>query len=176
MKDEIKYNYKIFRATKYILVVIAFISLLIVSYLVFINQNNKISQKDANETSNQQSKSLSKFEVGAPNLSGLSLEHGPYYVKAVEMMESAGKISFIKPRIKLMVKHFDWVSLSSERANLVREDNHFTLYEKIKGNFNQQYYLESEQLEILTKESIINLIRILIFILKIMILNLKKDL
>jgi len=153
MKDEIKRNSRIIKTIKYILLAVAFLSLLVIGYFALVNQNSKVSQKDAQE--DQKDQTLSRFRVSSPDLNGLSLDHGPYYIKAIEMQETGGEISFIDPQVKLMVKHLDWLAITSKHANLINADNQLTLYEEVRANLNHQYYLESEQVVILPKESII---------------------
>jgi lipopolysaccharide transport protein LptA len=149
------YNFKLIRSIKYSLVIAVLLTGLVLCYFIFANQNDKLNQKDKEVSKTTDHQVSPSFQANTPNLIGLSLEHGPYYMQAKEMEELSGKVYFILPKVRMMLKHIDWLNLTSKRANLTKNDNHLQLFDTVRANLNKEYYFEGEQAEILSKESII---------------------
>ena len=145
-----------FRLTKYSLVFVTIITAFIAIYFIIINQNNKISHKKSPQIEESKEAVLSpSLKANSPDLVGLNLENGPYYITADEIQELSGHASFTNPKVKLMLKHIDWLNLVSEKANLTTQDHHLQLFDNVKANLNMQYYFESNQAEIFAQESTI---------------------
>ena len=157
MPHKLKHRSKLIRSIKYALVIATLITALVLIYFVITNQNSKVNHKTSNlvnEDTNGSEPNIA-FKAKLPDFTGISLDHGPYYIQANEMEESAGYVSFIEPKVKLMLKHLDWLNLTAKRANLTISDNHLQLFDDLHSNLNKQYYFNGEQAEILAKESII---------------------
>ncbi len=156
MSYRMKRRSKLFRFTKYTFVFIALITAIVILYYVFVNQNNKISHnsKEEKRVENTSEPDIS-FKAYLPDLTGISLDHGPYYIQATEMQELAGSVVFVDPKVKLMLKHLDWLNVTAQRANLIKADQHLQLFDDIKANLNKIYYFKGNQAEIFAKESII---------------------
>ena len=71
------------------------------------------------------------------------------------MKEIDNKIFFVSPQVKLMIKHIDWLNLSAESAILTKEDNHLNLFNNVRANLNNHHHLDTNEADILAKESII---------------------
>lgn len=150
MKYITKRNYKIIKSIKYILFIFALIALLIIGYFALINKTNKFSQKDKNHK-----ESLIRFSITEPDLKGISIDNGPYYIKSQQMQEIDNKIFFTDPQVKLMVKHLDWLNLTAKSAALSRTNNKLDLSNNVRADLNDHYHLETEEVEVLIKDSII---------------------
>jgi lipopolysaccharide transport protein LptA len=147
-----KHNYKNIKIIKYYLVVVAVIAMLTMGYFTIINQNGKVNKKSQNE--NDSSKNIG-FKVNSPDLMGINFDHGPYFIKSDDMEEIAGQISFVDPTVKMMLKHLDWFNLTAKLADLYTKDNHLELFKNVRANLNNQYFIETEQAEVIAKSSII---------------------
>lgn len=154
MLEKIKHHLIITRFVKYSLLFLVIITIIVVGYYIFINQDVKL--RHAN-TPSDKSKSNNEInlKINNPGLIGINLEHGPYYINADEMQESSGYVSFILPKVKLMINHVDWLHLLSKTARLTISDNHLELFNDVKANINQEYYFEGDQAEIIKNENII---------------------
>ncbi len=141
------------RFAKHSFIVIILIITVLILYFIAKNQNSKISHQ-SHEKSQTENFGIG-FKASAPDLMGISLNHGPYYVQAKEMEELAGKISFKHPQVKLMIKHLDWLRVDSEIAYLTTKNNHLELFDNVKANLNKHYYFRGKQVEIFEQESII---------------------
>ena len=156
MLSKIKYRLIISKIIKYFFVILSFIIIVITGYYVITNQNNKIRHQTSVIPSNDNdNKTDLKFRVDYPDLIGISLEHGPYYINAEEMQESTDYISFMMPEVKLMLNHADWMDLTSKTAKLTIKNNHLELFDDVKGNFNKEYYFNGTQAEIIKNDSIV---------------------
>ncbi len=142
---------------KYFFVITALASISVISYYIFANKDGKIRQKTsaASVNGSKDSEPDIGFKVDQPDLMGISIENGPYYIQAEEMQELAGQVFFTNPQIKSMLNHIDWLNLTAKRATLTKDDSRLQLFGDLKANLNKQYYLIGEQAEILHKESII---------------------
>lgn len=136
---------------KYFLLTIVFITTLVMSYFVLTNQNNKI-----NKSSEDSDTDNLKYHVKSPDLIGHSFNEGPFYIKSQEMEERSDLISFKTPIVKFMIKHNDWLNITSESAKLNAIDKILDLYTNVKANVNQEYYLETEEAQLDSQKSIIS--------------------
>jgi lipopolysaccharide transport protein LptA len=157
MQAKIKRRAKIIKLIKHVFMMIVISTIMLCSYFVFLNQDNNVSQKNTGQIEPSYTKDQPniKFKAKLPDLTGLSLDHGPYYIQAFEMEELSGQVSLIKPAVKMMLKHLDWLSITANRALLTKDDSHLELFENVKANINKEYYFTANQVEILEKESII---------------------
>lgn len=154
MTNKIQNYLKISKSIKYFCLITAFITIIVMSYFIFANQNNKIRQ-DISASDKIENEEAAQVQINSPDLIGRSLEHGPYFIKAEEMQEYSSYLSFIKPVINLMLNHIDWLNVTSNTAKLSRNDNHLELFNDVRANFNKYYYFIGEQAEILKNESLI---------------------
>ncbi len=145
------------RVLKYFFIITALASISVISYYILANKDGKIRQKTSavSADGSKDSEPDIGFKVNQPDLMGISLDNGPYYIQAEEMQELAGQVFFTNPKIKSMLSHIDWLNLTAKKAKLTTEDSHLQLFGDLKANLNKQYYLIGEQAEILHKESII---------------------
>lgn len=156
MSEKIKKISKRFRVIKYSFVSIILITLTIVLYYVIDKQNNKISHNKSKTIHNKvRSVTETSFKATAPDVTGINIDQGPYFIKAKEMQELSGFVSFVSPQARIMLKHIDWLNLNSKRAKLTLKDNHLQLLEQVRGDLNKVYYFEGEQIEIFPQESVI---------------------
>ncbi len=156
MSYKIKRRSKFFRFIKYAFIFIVCVTATVTLYYIIANQNNKISHKKSLPIEAKESAAINmSLKAQSPDLIGISLEHGPYYINAKEMQELSGHVSFIDPKVKLMLKHLDWFNLNSDKATLTTSDQHLQLFNNVRGNLNKQYYFESNQMEIFAQEAII---------------------
>ena len=145
------------RIIKYFFIITALASVSVISYYILVNQDGKIRQNptSAKTKGNQANETDISFKVDQPDLAGMSLNNGPYYIQAEQMQELAGQIFFTNPKVRSMLNHLDWLNLTAKEAKLTTDDSHLQLFGDLKANLNKQYYLIGEQVEILHKESII---------------------
>ena len=154
MPKKIANRLKIIKSIKYFCLITVLITIVVISYYILVNQNNKIRQ-DTSIKSESSNKNEAYSQISSPDLIGISLEHGPYYIKAEEMQEFSGYVEFRKPKVDLMMNHLDWLNVVSSTAKLTKSDNHLQLFDDIKANFNKHYYFSGEQAEIIKDESVI---------------------
>lgn len=141
------------RYTKYSFVMIVLVTGILILYFIGTNQKSKINHKAPEKSQN--SSSGIGFKAGSPDLTGVNLNHGPYYIKADEMEETSGKVYFKLPQVKLMIKHVDWLCINSRTAKLATKDNHLELFDDIKADLNKNYHFKGNQVEIFEQKSII---------------------
>jgi lipopolysaccharide transport protein LptA/LPS export ABC transporter protein LptC len=137
---------------KYAFVIVVIITMIFALYFVFNNQTGKVSKKSIDSNNEQP---LLDFKVIAPRLESLNIEHGPYHIKAKEMQESLGNISFVTPEVKIMLKQLDIISIKSNRAKLNTNNNRLELIDEIIADFNQEYFFYSDNIEILEKNNVL---------------------
>ena len=128
------------------------VTIFIVLYYMIDNQDSKISHNIASKKENNLSEPYVSFKASFPFLTGVNLEQGPYYIKSKEMKESNGYVSFIEPKAKIMLKHINWVNVTSDIAKLVRYNNNLILIDHVLANFNNKYYFKSNIVEIMQKD------------------------
>ena len=155
MSSKIKRRSKKIRLTKYLLVGIVIFTSIVMLYYIIANQDSKISHKNIPNEQNKDSQPQISFEAKSPDLTGVSIDNGPYYIQAEEMQELSGQVSFKLPKVKLMIKHLDWLNLTSNSAKLTNLDQHLQLFDDVLANLNKQYYFVGTQAEIFAKDSII---------------------
>lgn len=156
MSEKIKKISKRFRLIKYFSVLVILVTLSLVLYYIFDNQNKKISHNKAASVDNKvKSIADTSFKATEPDVLGINVDQGPYFIKAKEMQELSGIVSFNLPEAKIMLKHIDWLNIKSKKAKLTLKDNNLQLFEQVKGNLNKTYYFEGQQAEIVPPESII---------------------
>jgi lipopolysaccharide transport protein LptA len=155
MLRKIEQYSRLIKLLKYFFVAIALTSISIISYYIIVNQNSKIQHNTSTPDIQKNSEPDVSFKVNQPDLTGISLEHGPYYIQADKMEELAGQVFFVNPKVKSMLNHLDWLNIIAKKAKLTINDNHLQLFDDLKANLNKQYYLSGEQAEILHQESII---------------------
>ncbi len=154
MSYKINNRIKFIKVIKYFCVIASFIILGVTGYFIFINQNNKIRQ-DTSIKASPSDKEEIHSQISNPDLLGLSLNNGPYYIKADQMKEFSGYAAFVNPKVELMMNHLDWLNVVSKTAKLTRSDNHLQLFDDVKANFNKQYYFIGDQAEILKDDYMI---------------------
>lgn len=145
---------RIIKLIKYFCVMVSVVTVVVISYYVLVNKDNKIRQ-DTSVQVKPSDKEEVNSRVNNPDLIGLSLTNGPYYIKAEQMSEFSDYASFVSPKVKLMLNHLDWLNVVSNTAKLTRSDNHLQLFDDVKANFNKYYYYIGDQAEILKDDSII---------------------
>lgn len=155
MLDKIKFHLVITKFIKYLLLALVFFTVIIMSYYIIVNQDVKIRHQNDLPNQSNNDKEQVNLKINNPDLLGINLEHGPYYINANEMQESSGYFSFLYPRVKLMLNHIDWLNIISKTARLTINDNHLELFNNVQANFNQEYYFEGEQAEIIKNENLI---------------------
>ena len=155
MFEKIKFHLVITKLVKYVLLGLVLSTIIIMSYYIIVNRDVKLRHQNSVPNQNQKAKEEISLKVNSPDLVGTSLEHGPYYINADEMQESSGYISFMHPKVKLMINHIDWLNLLSQTARLTVSDNHLELFDNVRANLNQEYYFEGEQAEIIKNENLI---------------------
>lgn len=145
---------RIIKSIKYFCVVVSVITVVVTSYYIFINRDNKIRQDTSVKVESSDKEEISS-QVSNPDLVGLSFTNGPYYIKAEQLNEFSDYTSFVNPKVELMLNHLDWLNVVSNTAKLTKSDNHLQLFDDVKANFNQYYYFVGNQAEILKDDSII---------------------
>ncbi|MEK6734870.1 MAG: LptA/OstA family protein [Pseudomonadota bacterium] len=144
----------IVKLTKYTLVFIVLLTTTIVFYYIFLNQNNNISHKTTHVESEKQVNEV-EFRANNPDLIGVSVDHGPYYIQANEMEEISGRVYFIDPKVRLMLKHLDWLSLRANKAYLTTKNNHLELFDDINSDLNKEYFFKGNYAEIFAQDYVI---------------------
>lgn len=145
---------KIIKLVKYVCIVVAALAFIIISYYIFLNNNNKIRQDTSKNIATQEEDQV-QTQITSPNLTGISLKNGPYYIQAQEMQEHTMYLSFIEPTLTMMLDQLDWLHISSNSAKLTKDDSHLELFDNVQGNLNRHYYFLSNQAEIFRNQSII---------------------
>ena len=154
MLSKIKNHLKVAKYIKYFCISASLVTIILTGYYILINQNNKIRQ-DTSTNSAAYNKDEMHSQIDNPDLVGISLDNGPYYIKAEKMQEFSGYVGFINPKVELMLNHLDWLNVISKTAKLTRSDNHLQLFDDVEANFNKLYYFSGNQAEILKDDSII---------------------
>ncbi|MCT4635060.1 MAG: hypothetical protein N4A31_02275 [Rickettsiales bacterium] len=154
MPNKTNSRYKIIKLIKYFCVIVAAVTVVVISYYVFVNKDNKIRQDNSIQVQPSDKEEINS-RVNNPDLVGLSFTNGPYYIKAEQMNEFSDYASFVSPKVELMLNHIDWLNVASNTAKLTKSDNHLQLFDNVKANFNKFYYYNGNQAEILKDESII---------------------
>lgn len=151
---KVRQRLKIFSFIKYIFIAIAITSVSVISYYVFVNKDSQIRQ-DISVTEVKSSEPDVSFKAVYPSLKGISIENGPYYIKADHMEKLSKKIFFTNPKINSMLNQLNWLNLTANRAEMQIDDNYLELFDNIKVDFDKQHYLTTEQVEMSYKNSII---------------------
>lgn len=146
-----RYQNRTIRLIKYFLIIIAALASFTMLYFTIMNKNNKVSKSQQNINNEDNS----TFKINTAKIVGINFDHGPYYIESNDMEETSGYINFISPKIKMMLKHLDWFNLTSLSAKLKTTNNHLELNNDIKANLNNQYFVTTEELEIIPLESLI---------------------
>lgn len=147
-------RYRIIKFIKYLCVIVAAVTVVVISYYVFVNKDNKIRQDNSIQVKPSDNEEINS-RVNNPDLVGISCNNGPYYIKAEQMSEYSDYASFISPKVELMLNHIDWLNIVSNTAKLTKSDNHLQLFDNVKANFNKFYYYIGNHAEILKDDSII---------------------
>jgi lipopolysaccharide transport protein LptA/LPS export ABC transporter protein LptC len=145
---------RIVKFVKYFCVIIAALAFIIISYYIFLNQNNKIRQDTSKNITTEEEDQV-QTQITLPNLTGISLKNGPYYIQAREMYEHTQYVSFVNPELTMMLDQLDWLHISSNSAKLNKDDSHLELFDHVQGDLNRHYYFLSNQAEIFKNHSII---------------------
>lgn len=148
-----KKQFQFFRRIKYALIFMVLATAFIVLYYMIDSQDSKISHNISSKEENSKSEPSVSFKASFPFLTGVNLEQGPYYIKSREMKENDGYVSFIEPKAKIMLKHVDWINLTSDTAKLIRNNNHLLLFDNVVADFNKKYYFKSNIVEIIQQDS-----------------------
>lgn len=143
-----------FRKIKYFLALTVIVIVTVILYLIIVNQDVVISHKRSqnDEVKKKDSHYLS-LKATNPDLVGANIEHGPYFIQAKEVYEVNEEIMFDKPKVRMMIKHEDWLNLISLKAKLKVSDSYLTMTEEVKANINNEYFLENNSTDIFEKES-----------------------
>lgn len=152
--SKIQNRTKFIRYIKYSCIFISIITALVVVFFIIKNQNNKIRQDNSIKTEiSKQNHFHSK--INKPDLVGINLDNGIYYIKAEELQEISNYYDFKKPIVNLMLNHQDWLDVVSETAKLIKQNNLLQLFGNVRANFNKIYYFEGNEAEILKDQSIV---------------------
>jgi len=116
------------------------------------NQNNKIRQDTSIKNNNQKE---FQSQINHPNLVGMNMENGVYYIKAQEMQEVTDLYNFTNPIVELMLEHQDWLNITSKTAQLEKKSNILHLFDDVEANFNKEYFFSGKQAEIDKSQAII---------------------
>lgn len=154
MLYKINNRLKVIKSIKYFCVAVSLITIVVISYYIFINRDSKIRQ-DISVQGESSDKEKINSQINNPDLVGLSFNNGPYHIKAEQMNEFSDYAFFSSPKVELMLNHVDWLNVASNTAKLTRSDNHLQLFDDVKANFNKYYYFLGNQAEILKDDSII---------------------
>ena len=153
MLHKSKKQFQFFRFLKYALVFMVLVAVFIVLYYAIDNQDSKISHNIVSEKKNNTSEPNISFKASFPFLTGVNLEQGPYYIKSKEMKEIDGYVFFVEPSAKIMLKHVDWINITSDTAKLTRHNNNLILFDHVLANFNKKYYFKSTIVDIAQKNT-----------------------
>lgn len=145
---------KLIKLIKYFCIIVAALVLIVISYYIFLNKNNKIRQDTSKSIATKEEDQV-QTQITSLNLTGISLKNGPYYIQAQEMHEHSAYLSFMKPTLTMMLDQLDWLRASSNSAKLNKDNSHLELFDNIQGDLNRHYYFLSNQVEIFKNQSII---------------------
>ena len=154
MRKNILNKSQFFRRLKYLLALAVMIIVAVILYFILANQDIVISHKRSqNDEIDKKNTHHLSLKATNPDMIGVSIDHGPYFIQSKEVYEIDKQVMFEAPKIKMMLKHVDWLNLVSKEAKLKVADNHLTLIDGVKANINNEYYLENDLTEILEKEA-----------------------
>lgn len=154
MPKKIKSRLVITQVIKYLLVFLALVTSILTGYYIIVNQDSKIRHESFSDDNSDQI-SDTTFQVNNPNLVGINIENGPYYINAYSMEEVSGIVSFINPVVKIMLKHADWFNVISNSATLEIKSSNLQFFGSVKANYNNLYYFQGEQAEVIKNDGIV---------------------
>ncbi len=155
MNKKVFSRFEFFLKLKYLLIIFIIIGVTITFYYIISNQDNKINHKLSSLKEGDSVPSIT-LKATTPDLVGISLDHGPYYIKAKEMEESSKNLNFIDPSMKMMIRHSGWIYVIAKSGLLKVNDNEFYVSNQVKANYNKEYFLESDQVNIFANNSVID--------------------